>query len=73
MRYLIVDGEIFERQKYRFVYDTKYKTFVVVQQKLFNREKPIWETIKLAPENFYVYFPGFAKKLRESDTIPNWR
>lgn len=68
MRYLISENEPFEGRSYRFVYDTKYKRFVVVE----SHSGKAWSPVKHAGENFYVYFPGFARSVRESDSLPRW-
>jgi len=67
MRYIIVDSEVFEGTTYRFAYDTKYKTFARVQK--FIESLNSWENVRLAPENFYVYFPGHALKSRTNNKI----
>lgn len=77
-RYIIVHSEMFEKVNYRFVYDRKFKTFVIVQrfgQNKFNKTEKdlIWQNEMLAPSHFYVYFPGFAKNYRESNKLPNWK
>ena len=69
MRYLIVDKETYNNAPYRFVYDTKFKTFVIVHK----GTSEGWKNAKFVDENFYVYFPGHAATIRESDTLPNWK
>lgn len=69
MRYLIVDSEVYEGQRYRLVYDTLRKHFAIVQ-KLVGR---VWRNERFVDTNFYVYFPGFAKAIRESNKLPNWK
>ena len=73
MRYLVSDTEFFERGHYRFVYDTKYKRFDIVQQRIYVGSQGTWTTLKKAPDNFYVYFPSWARKARETNTLPNWK
>lgn len=69
MRYLVADDEAFENRRFRFVYDTLYKRFIVVEKK---SDSYPWTFVKNAGSNFYIYMPGFAKRLRESDSIPKW-
>lgn len=71
MRYIVVHSETFEKVNYRFVYDTKFKTFAIVQR--FSKEKEGWVNEMLAPATFYTYFPGFARNSRESNKLPNWK
>ena len=68
-RYFIADNEKYEGLTVRFVYDRTYKRFDTIQ---INSSQG-WTTIKkVNDENFYVYFPGFTDKLRESNTRPKW-
>lgn len=69
MRYLICDSVNYEGSRYRFVYDTKYKTFSTVQKAY---KKNTWIEVRYVDENFYVLAPGHVKT-RESDTYPNWK
>ncbi len=68
-RFYIADNEKYEGLTVRFVYDRQYKRFDTIQ---INSSQG-WTTIKkVNDENFYVYFPGFAEKLRESNSVPKW-
>lgn len=78
MRYIIADSVNYDGQRstsvtpytgprYRFVYDTKFKHFALVQKK----RGRLWVDVKYVDSNFYVLFPGHAKT-RESDKAPNW-
>ena len=68
-RYYIADNEKFEGINVRFVYDRQFKRFDSIQ---INSSQG-WTTVKkVNDENFYVYYPGFANGLRESNTRPKW-
>jgi hypothetical protein len=68
-RYFVADSERYEGTQVRFVYDRKYKRFVTIQV---NSSQGFTTVKKANDENFYVYFPGFAEKLRETDRLPKW-
>lgn len=67
-RFFVAPQEMYEGRQYRFVYDRKYKSFRTVM--LFDGRS--WSKVKNAGENFYVFFPGFAKNLRETDKLLTW-
>jgi hypothetical protein len=71
-RYWIAEFEQYQGNptiNVRFIYDNRYKRFVLVQVK----SSQGWTTVKkINDENFYVYFPGHAKNLRNSNNLPNW-
>lgn len=69
MRYIIIDSEIYEGQRYRLIYDTVRKHFAVVQ-KLVGK---LWKNERFVDQNFYIYYPGHAKNVRTSNKLPNWK
>lgn len=69
MRYLISDSVAYEGSRFRFVYDTKFKHFAIVQKQ---RGRNVWVDIKYVDSNFYVLFPGHTRT-RETDRLPNWK
>ena len=69
MRYIVSDSVAYEGSRYRFVYDTKYKTFITVH-KAYKRNT--WIEARYVDQNFYILFPGHTKT-RTSDNLPNWQ
>lgn len=71
MRYYIIESEVYEGDTYRLIYDKKYNHFAVVQR--LDKRANRWRNVSYVDENFYVYYPAFAFRIRESDKLPNWK